>query len=458
MFEPPPKPDVVDSEKRLAQLWLHLHGKDVLWMQERRQWLRWRNTHGWRDDLANVCLSEAVELGDENWVRLNSKGEPTPNPTVGGRTSTGVGALKYAGSKVATSVKDWDCDPELIGVHHAFVINLRTLQMNPMKRSDRIRQQVPCIPEYNVPESCHWRQFLESSVPDFKTREYLLRLAGYSLTGYSREHVIPFLFGPPRVGKSTLYNAIREAMGDYSTTSSTSNYQKQHNVHRAFYAKLATARAVFMDEIPRGYQLNEGLVKSITGGEPLEANFMRSEPFEFLPRFTMWMIGNNTPTMSERDGALLERIKVIKFEQRPEVQNKQLAAILKGEEQKYVLADILTAAAEYLEAGLGKDPLAVVEANKDYESTADTLSLFLSETVEPAEWDYSMTRKDLWEAYKSWSLDAKQRHPYGKNGFFKAIREGDYNIGGVKLEEHHIGAEGVVYHGIQLNAASRQYT
>ena len=452
----PPKPEVVDSEKRLAQLWLHKRGDDVLWLQERKQWLRWRNTHGWRDDLANACLSEVVELGDANWCRVNSKGEPTPNPTMGGRTNTGLGALRYAGTKVATSIKSWDANPELVGVHGAMVINLRSLAMEPMKRTDRIRQQVPCIPDYNVPEDCHWRMFLHQAVPDPMTREFLLRLAGYSLTGYSREHVIPFLFGPPRVGKSTLYNAIREAIGDYGTVSSTSNYQKMNNVHRTFYAKLATARAVFMDEIPRGYQLNEGLVKSITGGEPLEANFMRSEPFDFLPRFTMWMIGNNTPTMSERDGGLLERIKVIKFEHRPTKQNKQLAEILRGVEQKYVIADIITAAAEYLESGLGKEPLAVVEAGKDYEATADTLSLFLSETVEPVQMDENLPRKDLWEAYKSWCQDAKQRHPYGKNGFFKALREGDYRIGGVKLVEKLVGQD-IVYPGIDLNAASRHY-
>ena len=353
---------------------------------------------------------------------------------------------------VASSLSEWDSSAELVGVNGAMVIDLRTTSVRPMTREDRIRQMVPVLPDFNVPEGCRWRRFLSEAIPDPMVREYLLRLAGYSLTGYAREHVIPFLYGEKRMGKSTFFNAISEAMGDYSTVSLAANYQRGNGIHRTFYAKLADKRGVFLTEIPRGFQLDEGLVKSITGGEKLEANFMRGNPFNFQPKFSLWLLGNNAPTMSERDGGLLARIKVIKFDTKPKVKDVMLPDIFKGEEQKYVIADIVTAAAGYLTSGLGDDPESVKSEGESYASMADTLSMFLNDTVVSAPYDCYVTRAQLFAAYTAWVEDSKQKHPYGKHGFLKAIREGDYYVRGDRLKEVKVGGD-MRFPGIELKSA-----
>lgn len=435
---PSAPPEAIDSEWALSQQYLFESGADLSWVAEQKKWVRW-TVNGWRDDTAGLCLSEVSTIGAEKWVRKTAHGF-SPSPTVGGRASTARGALALASPHVATSVSQWDADPELVGLPHATVVNLRTSEIRGMLRDDRIIRNAPCVPNFNVPPDCRWRQFIEEALPDEFTREYVMRLAGYSLTGYAREHVIPFLYGPKRMGKSTLFNAIREAMGDYATVSLASNYQRGGHVHRTFYAKLAGVRAVYLTEIPRGFQLDEGLVKSMTGGEPLEANYMRGNPFTFQPQFSLWLIGNNAPTMSERDGGLLARIKVIEFKTPPEYMDVELPNILmKGEEQRYVLADLVTAAHQYLHAGLGEASDAVLAAGEEYANRADTLSMFLSECVDPAPWDYVITRAELFKAYRKWVDDAHQPKPYGKTGFLRALREGDYRVGDQPFKEDKVG-------------------
>ena len=430
----PDAPELVDNELALAEHYLHYHGKDLAWIQERRQWVRWKDVEGWRDDASDTCMAEIQKIGLSSFVKMTANG-PILSRVTGGSLRTARSALASAAPYVASSMKDWDASPELVGVRGAMVVDLRTMSVRAMKREDRIRQQIPTLPDFNVPEGCRWRRFIQEALPDPMTREYVMRLAGYSLTGHAREHVIPFLYGAKRLGKSTMFNAIREAMGDYSTVSLASNYQKNNGIHKTFYAKLAGSRAVFLTEIPRGFQLDEGLVKSISGGEPLEANFMNRNPFTFQPQFTLWLIGNNAPTMSERDGGLLARIKVVEFNSPPAVMDPTLPEILKGEEQKYVVADLITAAAEYLAGGLGGESVDIAKSNEEYASMADTLSMFFGEVLEPDLHENFVTGKQLFSCYVQWVEDAKQKHPYGKHGFFRAIREGDYHVGGERLKE-----------------------
>lgn len=425
-----PKPEAVDSELNLARFWLHGRGQDVLWLQERGCWLLWKDGAGWIPNSDENCVGEVQRLGSAHWVRIGRGGNLVPAPTVGGKYSTASGSLKSARPYVLTSVSEWDKDPEIVGVAGGKIVNLRSGEVRTMTREDRVSLHVPVEPDFNVPDDCRWRKFLRETFNDPMVLEYVMRLAGYTLTGYARERTIPFLYGKKRLGKSVYYNAIREAMGGYAEVSIASNYQRGNRIHRTFYAKLKDARGVFLTEIPRGFQLDEGLVKSITGGEPLESNYMNNNPFTFQPQFSIWMIGNNAPTMSERDGALLDRIKVIEFHNKPKELDPTLPSILKGEEQPFVLADMIMQAAEYLSSGIGRSPDEVVAAGEEYAERADTLSAFLAECVEPAPWDEYIANLDLFRAYRAWVEEARQPKPYGRTGFLRALREGDYKVGG----------------------------
>ena len=75
---------------------------------------------------------------------------------------------------------------------------------------------VPYDPDAECPR---WKQFVTEVFGGNDTLvEYLQRVLGYTLTGFTREHVWWLLFGDGANGKSTLLNVVGYVLGDYSKT------------------------------------------------------------------------------------------------------------------------------------------------------------------------------------------------------------------------------------------------
>lgn len=62
----------------------------------------------------------------------------------------------------------------------------------------------------------YWHSFLERVTGnDVDLIGFLHRVAGYALTGVTREHALFFLYGTGANGKTTFLNALTGAVGDY---------------------------------------------------------------------------------------------------------------------------------------------------------------------------------------------------------------------------------------------------
>src|SRR5690606_38965057 len=95
----------------------------------------------------------------------------------------------------------------------AGTVELRTGRMREHRSGDYMTKCTAVAPGGECPT---WLQFLHRVMAgDAELIAYLRRLAGYGLTGSTREHVLPFAHGSGGNGKGVFIGTIAKIMGDY---------------------------------------------------------------------------------------------------------------------------------------------------------------------------------------------------------------------------------------------------
>jgi putative DNA primase/helicase len=143
---------------------------------------------------------------------------------------------------------------------------------------------------------------------------YLQRIIGYALTGLTTEHALFFLYGTGANGKSVFLNTIKGILAEYQKTAPIETFIETHNdKHPTDLAGLRGARTVTAVETEQGRRWAESKIKTMTGGDPVSARFMRQDFFEFTPQFKLIIAGNHKPTLRSVDEAIKRRFNLIPF-------------------------------------------------------------------------------------------------------------------------------------------------
>ena len=171
-----------------------------------------------------------------------------------------------------------DSNPFLLNVLNG-TIDLRTGELHRHNRDDLITKLAPV--KYD-PEARSevWDKFLATTTDnDQDLAEFLQRITGYTITGDISEEVLFFLHGPTGTGKSTFIEAIKTVLGAHAKTADFETFLKRRGDAgiRNDIARLDRTRMVSSIEVDDGKQLAEGLIKYITGGEPVTARFLFKE-------------------------------------------------------------------------------------------------------------------------------------------------------------------------------------
>ena len=131
--------------------------------------------------------------------------------------------------------------------------------------------------------------------------------------------------------------------------------------HPAWLADLRGRRVVVADEMPRGKRWNTARVKKLVSGEPIRARLMHRDFFEFKPTAQVIVAGNHAPQQSSADTGLESRLRVVRAERQPEVEDVRLLDKLKPE---HVLSWLLEGAAQYHVEGLRPTPASVAASTR----------------------------------------------------------------------------------------------
>ena len=211
-------------------------------------------------------------------------------------------------------------------------------------------------------------------------RGFLARVAGYGLSGSTREHALFFLYGTGANGKGTFLNTLTAILGDYARVAGMETFTESHSDrHPTELAMLRGARIVTAQETEEGRRWAESRIKALTGGDPITARFMRQDFFTYTPQFKLLIAGNHKPGLRNIDEAIRRRFHLLPFTIRipPECRDAKLFERLKAE-WPAILAWAIRGCLAWQADGL-RPPAAVIDATAEYFDDEDGFGRWLAE-------------------------------------------------------------------------------
>ena len=319
-------------------------------------------------------------------------------------------AIRLAETEPGTPVRadDLDDDPMLIGVRNG-IVDLKSGILLPPKRQHLITKQCPVIfdPEAKCPT---WDQFIgQITRGDVDLQSYLQRVAGYCLTGLTREQCFFVLWGSGANGKSVFLGTLQSLLGDYarSTPAMTLLGKQRADGASPDLARLVGARLVAASEPPDGCRFAAETVKAMTGQDRIVCRPLYRDFFEYQPRFKVLLATNHKPEAADDDEAMWRRIRLIPFQAviAPQDRDKRLLERLR-DELPGVLNWAVRGAVEVWSHGLGS-ARKVVTATESYRSEMDVFSEWFDQCAIEDPPAVTPTA-DLRESCQAWFLQQSQ--------------------------------------------------
>jgi len=250
-------------------------------------------------------------------------------------------------------------------------------------------------------------------------------------------HVLVFLWGAGRNGKTTLLETVSGILGEYARSLSSELLLVTRDNGDYNTAQLRGVRLAITSETGQGRKVDEARVKLLTGGDTLPARHPYGRPFTFKPTHHVWLMSNNKPDIKEMSPALWSRIKLLEFPLRflsppegvdpaawkPGPHIRLADPTLPGRletERSGILTWMVNGAVLALRDGL-REPASVTAATERYRAEMDILAAFLEDCCEIGEW-LSDTSARLYGAYKDWCRN-NGFDPVASNKFGMLLQE-----------------------------------
>ena len=319
----------------------------------------------------------------------------------------------------------WDRNPLLINCRSGMV-GIETGETIPHDPKYLSRVQLPVNYDPHR-ESVSWFEFLKDIFPEdvedpknlrtYMIKHYLLQQwFGYCLLRDNRFHKALFLYGTGGNGKSTVIEVLQAMVGE----TNTSNLSLSDLCHRFKIQHLFGKMVNLATETGSRDPLAMDVFKTIIAGEKISAERKFGDVFDFRPYSKFCVSMNDTPVISDKSYGLERRLIVLSFNRRiekheviPNMKEKLIEEIdgiftwaVRG------LQDLLKRNGFFIGETIGED-------TEQFMKTINPLLIFGEECCEFRK-DYEVEPQSLWDQYKSWCEQGKNR-PLGRNNFYNQV-------------------------------------
>jgi putative DNA primase/helicase len=314
-------------------------------------------------------------------------------------------------------------------------IDLRTGMAYPNRREDYCTKIAAAKAGGNCPL---WHAFLKRVTDeDLQLQHYLQRVAGYCLTGSTREHVMFFLYGTGANGKGVFINTLRGIWNDYAAVAPMETLcETKADHHPTELAFLRGVRLVVAQETEQNHRWAESKIKTLTGGDPITARYMRQDFFTFTPQFKLMVAGNHKPSLRGVDEAIRRRLDLIPFTVTIPEKERDVDLF---EKLKFEWGGILQWAVdgcvEWQRTGLNP-PAAVIDATNNYLTAEDTVGKWIDEccVVDPS---YKTRTSDLFTSWTRWA-DAAREYVGSQKRLSQALIDRGFKNGAQQRRTGHV--------------------
>ncbi len=246
--------------------------------------------------IRDTYIDKAKEY-DKRSLKIKNTGEFNKLPKVKGLMGA-ISAIFYNQEILKKLNNEKDLLPVKTGV-----ISLKTGEFRKRTKEDYFSFELNVIwkgLEYETPDINKF--FDDIMLNDTDMILYLQKLLGYSISGHVNEQRFIIFYGVGGNSKGVLQNILKILMGDYyrQLTSDVIMESRKNSAGAAspHLMQLLGARLAFVDESELGGKLNEGTVKSITGGSSITARPLFCNPITFEPSFQLFLLTNHKPEIA----------------------------------------------------------------------------------------------------------------------------------------------------------------
>lgn len=392
-----------------ARLFAEEYGSQVQWHSEAGKWLIWERTH-WKVDSTGFIWEIAkmfsrslhetsLDLASVDEIRRAQRHATRSNNVHGLKAFIELAKSEY----INVTSDCLDQDPYLLNTLSG-TIDLRSGELRPHRRGDQITKISPFAFDPNA-KCPKWHRFLKTVFPDKTVRSYVQRVVGYSLAGVVKERVFFICYGVGRNGKSVFLDTIAKLLGDYArNTTSDSLMRKRTGSIPNDIARLKGVRFVTITETDEGKQLDDGLIKSLTGGDKITARYLFHEFFDFYFEGKLWLATNHKPVIKDQSDGMWDRVRIIPFSvtiPRDRSIGKDELTAMFMEEAPGILAWAVMGCRRWLKDKRLVTPPVIENEVLRYRLEQDSIAQFLAEMTEGGEL-FQIENSVLFSAYREY--------------------------------------------------------
>jgi len=178
--------------------------------------------------------------------------------------------------------------------------------------------------------------------------------------------------------------------------------------HATGFADLHRRRCVITNETQEGQTLLLDKIKQITGQDPMRANFMRKDNFEFRPVCKLIMFGNHKPNLPDVGKAVKKRIRMVPCNLRLKEgqMDRDLPAKLLAEGPG-ILRALIDGCLDWQKRGLAT-PECVDEQTENYFSAQDVRKQWFEECC-VSDANAKVSSSEIWQSWATWAEHRKFR-------------------------------------------------
>ncbi len=417
---------ILYSEQDLADTFINEHGPVLRYVPLEKAWYTWDGVRWSRDvrlrahELAKATLRTIADRVARSGVtpQEQAKGLRLARTLSARAKVTNILELPSSDSRVVLTPDEFDADLWILNTP-AGMIDLRTAETHPNNPTTHLTKTTTARVDRDG-DATRWLQFLhEATRGDQELQRYLQRLAGYCVTGSVSEHVVVFVHGGGGNGKSVFLNTLAHVLGDYATEAPMSTFlATTYDRHPTEIAALRGARLVAASETDSRGTWNEARLKSLSGGDPLTARLVYRDFFTFQPQFTLLLVGNHRPQLSNVDDAIRRRLHLVPFTHKPEEPDPDLPEKLRAEAGA-ILAWMIQGCLDWQREGLAPPPI-VAAATEEYFQDEDALGSWIAECCDVAPTS-TATTSELFTDWQEWA-NGRGEHPGSMKRFAQLLK------------------------------------
>lgn len=463
-------PDYSDAGN--ASVFSQLYQNDLIFV-DALGWLYWSGHHWERDDhhalscaldLSERMLKEAIsrygeaqQLQAEAMTRFAETGSDEDKDAVTGAKE----AVKKAGAYLAhaknlrgaTRLKNMmelskpalvlkadklDANPFDLNTP-AGIVNLTTGQLRPHERTAYCSQITKAVPGAKGRDM--WESFLDTvTCNDGGLKGFLQMVAGMAFIGSVYQEGIVIACGGGRNGKSTTFNAIGEALGDYAGTIDIKTITTDRANKGASLATLRGKRLVITGELEEHQRLSVATLKQVASTDKLTIEEKYKQPETVKQSHTLILFTNHLPRVGSTDNGTWRRLIVVPFNAviQPGAGVQNYGEVLAKECGGAILAWGIEGAVNFVRNGFKLDiPDAVAEATEEYRQREDWLTNFINERCirDP---NAREGARVLYLEYKAWAQDGGE-FVRRESDFAAAMEKAGFRKVAIRGRPHYYG-------------------